>query len=246
MKMKCLIIDDEPLASELLASYVAKVPYLELAGICANAVDAFSVLQQKPVDLLLLDIEMPKLTGFDLLRTLPEKPAVIITTAHREFALEGYELDVADFLLKPVLYERFLKAIGKVYQRRQPGTLPEAPAMPPAPNPFLYIRIDREMRKVYLNDILWVESMKNYVKIRTTQQLLVTYLSISSLEEKLPTDRFLRIHRSFLVSLDKIQAFSPSGVRINTVELPIGRNYKHDTLRRLEQTELSPQRPGLR
>ncbi|WP_128544597.1 LytR/AlgR family response regulator transcription factor [Larkinella soli] len=233
MKMRCLIVDDEPLAADLIASYMEKVPYLEPVGLCHSAEDAFQLLQRKPVDLLLLDIQMPRLTGLDLLRTLPQQPQVIITTAYREFALDGYELDVVDFLLKPILFERFLKAIGKAWQRRQTETmLPDKEGKSPS---HLYVRVDREMVKVQLDEILWVESMKNYIKIRTAERQLVTYLKISSLEEKLPPDRFLRIHRSFLVAVDRVQAFNPTGVRIGRMELPIGRNYKGEVLRRLEQ-----------
>lgn len=233
MKLKCLVVDDEPLAVDLVVSYVDKIPDLELVGTCANAVEAFSVLQRKPVDLLFLDIHMPRLTGIDFLKTLTRPPLVIITTAYREFALEGYELDVVDFLLKPILFDRFLKAIGKVYQRRLPDA-PQPPASADVPaQAHLYIRVDKEMVKVHLNDILWIESMKDYVKIRTVQQQFVTYLRISYLEEKLPPERFVRIHRSFIVAKDKISAFTGYTIRVDQTELPIGRNYKNEVTRLL-------------
>lgn len=233
MKLRCLVVDDEPLAAELIGAYVGKVPDLHLSGICTNAVDAFGWLQGEPVDLLFLDIQMPRLTGIELLKTLTRPPLVIMTTAYREFALEGYELDVVDFLLKPIPFDRFLKAVGKALQRK-PADYPTVSDEPRADAPaYLYLRVDKEMVKVPLTDILWVESMKDYVKIRTAEQTFVTYLRISYLEEKLPPAQFLRIHRSFLVAVNRISAFSTSAVRIGATELPIGRNYRNEVLKRL-------------
>lgn len=234
-KLRCAVIDDEPLAAELLTSYISRLPDLELVGTSNNAVDAFGLLQRKAVDLLFLDIQMPRLTGIDFLKTLSRPPMVVMTTAHREFALEGYELDVVDFLLKPISFERFLKSVGKAFQRRIPDVAePATDAPPSAAQSHLYIRVDKEMVKVLLTDILWVESMKDYVKIRTVQQVYVTYLRISYLEETLPSSQFLRIHRSFIVAKDRISAFTAYCVRVGTMELPIGRNYRHEVTKWLE------------
>lgn len=235
INLRCAVVDDEPLAVELLTGYINRLPDLELVDTSSNAVDAFGLLQRKTVDLLFLDIQMPRLTGIDFLKTLSHPPMVIMTTAHREFALEGYELDVVDFLLKPISFERFLKSVGKAFQRRQPETLESATdLLQPTAQSHLYIRVDKEMVKVLLTDILWVESMKDYVKIRTAQQLYITYLRISYLEETLPSSLFLRIHRSFIVAKDRISAFTAYAVRVDGTELPIGRNYRNEVMKRLE------------
>lgn len=234
-KLRCVVVDDEPLAVELLTNYVERLPDLDLVGTSANAVEAFGLLQRRAVDLLFLDIQMPRLTGIDFLKTLSRPPMVIMTTAHREFALEGYELDVVDFLLKPISFERFLKSVGKALQRRQPDPAEPAASLPqPASQSHLYIRVDKEMVKVLLTDILWVESMKDYVKIRAGQHVYVTYLRISYLEETLPPAQFLRIHRSFIVATGQISAFTAYAVRVDGVELPIGRNYRNEVMKRLE------------
>ena len=233
-KLRCVIVDDEPLAVELLTNYVARLPNLELVGTATNALEAFGLLQRNAVDLLFLDIQMPRLTGIDFLKTLTRPPLVIMTTAYRQFALDGYELDVVDFLLKPILFERFMKAVGKACQRQSPDSPAHASASGLVAQPHLYVRVEREMMKVLLADIVWIESLKDYVKICTVHGQLVTYMRISALEEKLPRERFLRIHRSFLVATDRITAFSSQAVRTGDTELPIGRNYKNEVLRRLE------------
>ncbi|MFD2571458.1 LytR/AlgR family response regulator transcription factor [Spirosoma soli] len=234
-KLRCAVVDDEPLAVELLTSYIARLPDLELVGTSSNAVDAFGLVQRKAVDLLFLDIQMPRLTGIDFLKTLTRPPMVVMTTAYREFALEGYELDVVDFLLKPILFDRFMKGVGKAFQRRLPDTPEAASSNQPTAQSHLYIRVDKEVVKVLLTDILWVESMKDYVKIKTHQQTFVTYLRISYLEETLPSLQFIRIHRSFIVASAKITAFSAYTVRVGTTELPIGRNYRSEVMRYLEK-----------
>ncbi|MGY2134360.1 LytR/AlgR family response regulator transcription factor [Hymenobacter sp. HD11105] len=234
-KLKCLVVDDEPLAAELLAGYIATLPELELAGICHHALDAFTALQRQPVDLIFLDIQMPQLTGLQFLRALAAPPAVILTTAYREYAVEGFELNVVDYLVKPVPLDRFLRAVGRVLTRHQlPVPPPSAPLVAPAPDPYMYFKVDKEMVKVYLRDILWIESLKDYVKIQTSTRLLVTYQRITFLEEKLPDHAFLRVHRSYIVAKDKISGFSHGQVRVGAKEIPIGKSYKQDVFRRLE------------
>ena len=209
--LRCAVVDDEPLAVELLTNYVARLPNLELTGTATNALEAFGLLQHNAVDLLFLDIQMPRLTGIDFLKTLTRPPLVIMTTAYRQFALDGYELDVVDFLLKPILFERFMKAVGKAFQRQLPDS-PEPASLPDSvAQAHLYIRVDREMVKVLLADIVWIESLKDYVRICTAHTQFVTYMRISSLEEKLPPDQFFRIHRSFIVAKNRITAFSSPG-----------------------------------
>ncbi len=227
MAIRCFVLDDEPLASDLMKDYIERLPDLELLGISNSPSQALGLLQQTPVDILFLDIQMPKLSGFDVLRPLSYRPKVIFTTAYREFALDCYEFDVVDFLLKPVSFERFLQAVGKVYR-----FMPALTALTEVGDPgksskeYQYFKVDKEMVKLNLEDILWVESIRDYVKIHTTSGVLVSYLRISYLEEKLPTDRFVRIHKSFLISLEHIQAISSTYIRINNKELPIGRSYK--------------------
>jgi DNA-binding LytR/AlgR family response regulator len=226
MKIKCLVVDDEPLAAELVATHIAKSPDLELVGTCGNAIEAFSILQREPIDLLFLDIQMPRMTGWDLLRSLPNKPYVVITTAYREHALDGYEFDVLDFLLKPITLERFMKAVGKFHLRKSmPIEVP--PSVGDSyEQAYKYFKVNREMKKVFLKDILYIESLKDYVRIKTDKESLITYQRISYLEEKLPEDKFLRVHKSFIVAIDKIAALGSNTVKIKDKEIPIGRNYK--------------------
>jgi DNA-binding LytR/AlgR family response regulator len=230
MSIKCLIVDDEPLASELMASHVTKTPNLALVASCHNAFEASAILQKEDIDLVFLDIQMPRMTGWELLKSLNKKPYVIITTAYREHALEGYEFDVLDFLLKPITFERFEKALNKYHQRKQ---IAEEIPMPVSTNPadtyeqaYKYFKVNREMKKVFLKDILYIESLKDYVRIKTDKESLITYQRISYLEEKLPEDKFLRVHKSYIVAIDKISALGSNSVKIKEKEIPVGRNYK--------------------
>lgn len=227
MAIRCFVLDDEPLASDLLKDYIERLPDLELIGISNSPSHALGLLQQTPVDILFLDIHMPRLSGFDVLRPLSYRPKVIFTTAYREFALDCYEFDVVDFLLKPVSFERFLQAVGKVYRFMPTHTAHMEISDPgKSSKEYQYFKVDKEMVKLNLEDILWFESIRDYVKIHTTSGVLVSYLRISYLEEKLPSDRFVRIHKSFLISLGHIQAISSTYIRIHNKELPIGRSYK--------------------
>jgi DNA-binding LytR/AlgR family response regulator len=220
-----MVVDDEPLAAELIATHITKTPDLQVVATCSNAIEAFSVLQKEQIDILFLDIQMPRMTGWDLLKTLKEKPYVIITTAYREYALEGYEFDVLDFLLKPITYERFLKAVGKFYQRKNVPTDVVVPT-DTYEQAYKYFKVNREMKKVFLKDILYIESLKDYVRIKTDKESLITYQRISYLEEKLPEDKFMRVHKSFIVAVDKILSLGSNSVKIKDKEIPIGRNYK--------------------
>ena len=227
MKTRCLLVDDEPPALEVLETYVREVTHLELVGSCGNALEAFGLLQAQPVDLMFLDIKMPKLLGTDFLRSLRHPPQVIFTTAYREYAYEGFELDAVDYLLKPVSLERFLKAVAKVSHAGDSGAAAPEPAPVANPDAFLYFRIDRKMVKVILRDILYVEGLKDYVKIhRATGPPLVVKQTVSSMEEKLSESNFLRIHRSFIVALDKIRTYSARHIEVANEELPIGRLFR--------------------
>jgi DNA-binding LytR/AlgR family response regulator len=235
--MRCLIIDDEPLARQLLESYIGKIDELKLIRSCGNALEAFSALQEKQIDLIFLDIEMPQVTGIELLRSLSDRPRIILTTAYREYAFEAYDLDVVDYLLKPVTFERFLRGIGKIKQLKQydsPGEV-TIPVNSTFDDAYLYLKENREMVKVFLKDILYIESLRDYVRVKTLHREVITYQKISYLEQKLPQNKFLRVHRSFIIAVDKVISFSPSSVRISTTEIPIGRNYKNPTLKVLTQ-----------
>ena len=226
MKIKCLVVDDEPLAAELVATHISKVSDLELVGKSHNPVEAYALLQKEPVDLLFLDIHMPRMTGWELLKSLPNKPLVVITTAYREHALEGYEFDVLDFLLKPITFDRFLRAIAKYHQRKLSLLESTTSSQDIYDQAYKYFKVNREMKKVFLKDILYIESLKDYVRIKTDKESLITYQRISYLEEKLPEDKFLRVHKSFIVAVDKISSLGSNSVKIKDKEIPVGRNYK--------------------
>lgn len=235
--MKCLIVDDEPLARELIESYVKRVEGLTLVKTCTNAVEAFSVIQQKPIDLIFLDIQMPQISGIDLLKSLKHRPRVILTTAFREYAFEAFDLDVVDYLLKPISFERFLRSISKIYQLNQPLEPNEFENTAPQSyeDTYIFFKEDREMVKVFLQDILYIESLRDYVRVKTVQKQIITYQKISYLEQKLPESSFIRVHRSFIVAIDKVTSFTASSVRLGTFEIPIGRNFKNQALKALNR-----------
>ncbi len=232
-KIICLAVDDEPPALDVLKKYIHSVHTLELAGTCADAIEATVFLQKNPVDLIFLDIKMPELLGTDFIKTLKNPPAVIFTTAYRKFAIEGFELDAVDYLLKPISFERFLKAVNKVMEMplsannvaSSPVTS-ELPATTAADS--IYFRSDRKMVKVSMDDILYVESLKDYIKVVTKYKTIITKHAISSLEENLPKNNFLRIHRSFIVALNKIDSYSSELVEVGKKELPISRMYRYE------------------
>jgi len=238
--MKCLIVDDEPLARELIESYVKRVEGLTLVKSCTNAVEAFSVIQQKPIDLIFLDIQMPQISGIDLLKSLKHRPRVILTTAFREYAFEAFDLDVVDYLLKPISFERFLRSISKIYQLNQPLEPNEYEnAIPQShEDTYIFFKEDREMVKVFLQDILYIESLRDYVRVKTVQKQIITYQKISYLEQKLPESSFIRVHRSFIVAIDKVTSFTASSVRLGTFEIPIGRNFKNQALKALNRNNV--------
>ena len=229
MSVKCIIVDDEPLAIEIIESYVAKVEQLELAGTFRNAIAAFTFLQQNTVDLIFLDIQMPKLSGIEFLRTLKDPPRVIFTTAYRDYAIEGFELEVVDYLLKPIPFDRFLKAVAKFMH--QPTPLPVIPKTDTLTDDHVYFKVDKKMIKTRMADVLYIESIKDYVKVKTADKEIITQQKIGYLEESLPRHQFLRIHRSFIINIDKIDAYSAVGVEIGKHTIPIGRNYKNDVMK---------------
>jgi DNA-binding LytR/AlgR family response regulator len=226
MKLKCLIVDDEPLAVKVLETHIENIPTLCVAGKCHSAFGAMEFLQKETVDLMFLDIQLPKFMGHEFLRTLRHPPKVIFTTAYKEYAIEAFELEAVDYLLKPITLERLVKAVNKVIPSVQQDEKQENNHAIVENEGFVYFRADRKMIKVSYNDIVYVESMKDYIKIvRQHDKPLLVKQSISSLEEVLPSNLFLRVHRSYIVSLSKIAAFTTHDVEIGGQEIPIGRLY---------------------
>ena len=230
-KITCLLVDDEPPALDVLKNYIASVASLELSGSCNDSLEAMDLLREKSIDLLFLDIQMPHLLGTDLVRTLKNPPKVIFTTAYRKFAIEGFELDAVDYLLKPISFERFLKAVNKVMEtnlRLGSNSDISSDYQNTSPKAFINLRADRKNIKIPLDDILYIESLKDYIKVVTTAKNIVTKQSISSLEEALRGKQFLRIHRSFIVAMNKVESFTSDTVEISGHELPISRMYRHE------------------
>jgi len=226
--MKCLLVDDEPLARQLLAGHIARIGELSLVGSCSHALDAFEVLQRHDIELLFLDIELPNTSGIELLKSLSYKPRVIFTTAYREYAFEAYDLDVIDYLLKPISFDRFLRAIGKIRQLKKYHLAESSESgLASYDEAFLYLKENREQLKIFLKDVLYVESLRDYVRVKTTTREVISYQKISYLEQRLPQHKFLRIHRSFIAALDHVSSFTSSAVKIGPHTLPIGRNYRN-------------------
>lgn len=227
MKLRCLIVDDEPMARKGLEEYIKDVSFLEHTGSCENAVKATEFIQQKTVDLMLLDINMPHLTGIEFLKSLERPPMVIFTTAHPDYALEGYSLDVLDYLVKPVMFDRFQKAAQKAFDyqllRASTVTSPD----------FFFIKCDHVFEKVHFNDVLYVEAMQNYCILHTPARKLMAYITLSGLENKLPTSNFMKVHKSFIVSLDKITALDGNDLFINKVQIPVSRSLKDEVMSRV-------------
>lgn len=226
MSISCVIVDDEPLARSLLKDYVSKVPSLNLVEVCSSPVAAMEVMQKQGVDLLFLDIQMPEITGINLLKIMKKKPMVVLTTAYSEYALESYELDVVDYLLKPITFSRFLQAVDKVNSRITGSSTQVEKIVPNAAQPFIFVKDGTKLVKVMWADILYIEGLKDYVTIHTRQQRVVSLQRLKSLEEQLPPDQFIRIHNSFIVSLRAIETIHKNEVHIGTAALPISDSYK--------------------
>ncbi len=227
MNVKCLLVDDEPLALRVLENHIGKVPWLDIAGTCSNPVDAYDILRTRKIDLLFLDIQMPELSGLDFLRSLPHPPLVIFTTAYRQFAVDAYDLDGLDYLVKPIAFPRFVKAVNKYLERM--GNEKGIPMVPcdHAERRSFFIRKENEMIRVFVDEILYFESLKDYLQIFLTDQRLIYKARISDMEEELRDDQFLRIHKSYLVNTSKIKSVSPTEISLEGIRLPIGRTYKN-------------------
>jgi DNA-binding LytR/AlgR family response regulator len=220
----CLIIEDEPLAAEVLQDYIRQVPFLELKGVASDAIFAMELLQQQKIDLIFLDIHLPKLKGFDFIRTLKQPPHIIITSAYHEYALQGYEYNVVDYLLKPIEFSRFLMGVNKLKQSPVPAVSITSLMTPE--RAYLFFNVSKKKVKVYLDEILYIESLKEYIRIYTKTKNILTKFQLGQIEELLAKNNFIRIHRSFIVAKDKIDAFTATDVEINGKQVPIGRSYK--------------------
>jgi len=230
-KIRCLLVDDEPPAIELLEKYVGMIEQLEIAGTCHSSIKAFDMLKDKTVDLIFLDIQMPVLSGIDFIKTLKNPPAIILTTAFREYALDGYDLDIIDYLLKPIAFDRFLKAVDRYRERSKVKVVNKNPV--DENSKYIICNVNRTRHKVILNDILYIESLKDYVRIHTQKDNLIVKGNIGSFLKQLSPERFVRIHRSFVVALSYIKSYNQLEVSIEGQNLPIGISYRKAFLKQL-------------
>lgn len=231
-KTRCIIVDDEPLAIEVLKSHVGKIDSLELVGTCSDAIEAFDLLQKKKVDLMFLDIHMPEMKGTDLVKTLKNPPAVAFTTAHREYAIESYDLNVLDYLLKPISFGRFLQTIEKYKQQNL--TVDEVTILKSnGDEEYIYLREKNVIHKIPVSEIVYIESFGDYLKLHTEDREIQSRCTISSIEKTLPEEIFIRIHRSFLIAMNCITSFSPVMVSVGKKEFPIGTSYRKRTFDKL-------------
>jgi DNA-binding LytR/AlgR family response regulator len=238
MKINAILVDDEPHAIEVLDNYLRNFGEIEVVARCHDAIHAFQVLQQQKIDLMFLDVKMPGLKGTDLLRSLKNPPKVIFTTAYQDYAVEGFDLNAVDYLLKPIPFERFLRAMDKVFTglniAGEPVQVTEKISVSNK-DMFLYLKVDRKMVKVNVNDIYWMESLRDYIKVVLKDKVLISKQKISLLEELLPEDSFIRVHRSFIVAVDKVESYHAHKLEIAGKELPIGRNFRNDCQKKFKQ-----------
>lgn len=240
-KINCLIVDDEELARNLVENYINRLPHLNIVGKCANPFEAMQVLQEKQVDLMFLDIQMPDLTGIEFLKTLSQKTLVIFTTAYKEYAMEGYELDVVDYLLKPFRFERFLQAVNKAGKLLKSNAAETDNAPIPIPvqqvekkqKDYILVKSDFKVFRIFYKDILYIESMKEYVAFHTPSGRTLSLGSLKKLEQELPTELFMRIHKSYIANINCIAALEGNMVHLGKKKLPIGTSYKEAVMKRI-------------
>ncbi len=225
--LRCIAVDDEPLALELLEDNISKVPYLQLEATCNNAMEAIKVLQQKGIDLIFLDIQMPGLTGLQFIQSMTEKPMIILITAYERYALEGFNLNVIDYLVKPVSLERFVKACNKAWELHQLKSKPKETTDSRLAD-YIFVNADYSLLKVVMDDIMWVEGLKDYIKIhlKSSPKAIITRMTMKAMEDMLPPSRFIRIHKSYIAAMAFITAVRKSAVMIGAVELPVSETYQ--------------------
>ena len=234
--IRCLIVDDEPLALHVLEDYISKMPFLQLVKATTNPIEALSLVQEKLVDLVFLDVQMPELTGIQFLRIANGRAKVILTTAYSQYALEGYDLDVIDYLLKPIAFDRFYKAVQKAQTILRPAQAEPQPALPEPAQPkqqdllsdFIFVKTEHKIQKVYLNDILFIEGLKDYISIFTPVERIITLQNMKKMEDALPAKYFIRVHKSYIVSINKIDSIERSRIFIGEKIIPVGDTYRDE------------------
>ncbi|MEP6466769.1 MAG: LytTR family DNA-binding domain-containing protein [Parafilimonas sp.] len=236
LKYNCIIVEDEPLAAEVLTDYIHQVPFLQLSDVCTDAIFAMEKLQSEKIDLMFLDIHLPKLKGLDFLETLKTPPHVIVTSAYKDYALQGYELNVIDYLLKPIRFNRFLKAVSKLNQHT-PQTVNAPTNTINTERRSFFFNVGKKRVKIFIDEILYIESLREYVRITTKDKSILTKFQLNEIEDLLSKNNFLRIHRSFIAAKDKIAAFTATDVEINNKSIPIGRSYKELVLSVLQNNQ---------
>lgn len=229
-KIKCIITDDEPVARKGLQGYVEKIDFLELSGVCEDAIQLNSLLKQQPADLLFLDIEMPYVTGIDFLKNMPGSPKVIFTTAYEQYAIKGYELDVLDYLLKPISFDRFLRSANKAFEYFQ--------AKQDTGQPYLFVKAEGRLEKVYFEEILFVEALENYVAIYTAAKKLITHATLKSMQENLPAARFIQPHKSYLVNIQAIHSIEGNMLHVGKFQVPISKYLKEEVMEKIVNDKL--------
>jgi len=231
MKINCIAVDDEPLALKKMKQYIGRVDFLNLVALIDNAVDAINFIKQNKVDLVFLDIQMNDLTGIEMLESISSKPLIIFTTAYENYALQGYELNITDYLLKPISFKRFLKAVDKVTEviqtKNNTQSTEQNEISKTTANEYVFIKTDKKMQKVLFDEILYIEAMKDYVKIWTKTDRIITLSNIKNFMEKLPAEHFIRIHKSYAIALDKIDAIKQKQLEIAGKDIPVGNTYKN-------------------
>lgn len=233
-KITCLIVEDEPLAAEVLEDYISQVPFLQLVHTCGDAIYALEVLQSEKIDLIFLDIHLPKLKGLDFIKTIDYPPKIIVTSAYQDYALQGYELNIVDYLLKPIEFKRFVNAVNKASQQMEVYRLLDTPPIT-TERAYLFFNVGKKKVKMFLDEILYIESLKEYIKIVSPNKSILTKFQLGQTEDLLKNKNFLRIHRSFIVAKDKIDAFSATDIEIQGKLIPIGRSYKEQVYADLEK-----------
>lgn len=239
MTISCIIIDDEPLARKGLKEYIQDVEFLQLVGEFDNPLKAADTMMREKVDLIFLDIQMPKMTGMEFMKTLAHPPMVIFTTAYPQYAVEGFELNAIDYLLKPFSFERFWKAVLKVRTAKESGDKTAVPATAAAAEPdYFFVKSDSKLVKIFYDEILYIEALQNYVAVHTVSKKYITYLTFRSIEEHLPASRFIRTHKSYIVNVSKVESIEGNDIKIGQHHIPISRTERDAVLQQLLQNRL--------
>jgi DNA-binding LytR/AlgR family response regulator len=231
--MTCLIVEDEPLAAEVLEDYINQIPFLHLVKKCEDAIFALEILQKEKIDLIFLDIHLPKLKGLDFIKTLENPPKIIITSAYQDYALQGYELNVIDYLIKPIEFDRFVTAVNKAQQKNERSHSVINREI--IDRQFLFFNVGKKKIKIFLDEILYIESLKEYIKIVSKEKSILTKFQLGQIEELLRNSNFLRVHRSFIIAKNKVDAYTATDIEINGILIPVGRSYKENVYAQFEK-----------